>query len=223
MHRNILRRILAAPVSFFDTTPLGRVLNRFSSDITQIDEKLAYTFGWCVGLVFALLGIVGSISYSTKGIFLAVVPFLLIIYYRAQLFFRKTNTELKRLENISRSPIYTEFQEVLQGVTSLRAYKEEDMITKKLIDHIDENTVAMILQQIVIWWLNIRLDCLSGLTSFFVAAMAAGDPTFIPLEYLGLALQQSFQLTSQMKMLISQFILVEAMMASAERIQVNSF
>jgi hypothetical protein len=69
------------------------------------------------------------------------------------------------------------------------------------------------------WWLNIRLDIISGLTSFFVGALAAGDPTFIPLQYLGLALQQSFQLTNQMKMLISQVAQMEAMMSSVERIR----
>jgi hypothetical protein len=68
------------------------------------------------------------------------------------------------------------------------------------------------------WWLNIRLDIVSGLTSFFVAALAAGCPTFIPLEYLGLALQQSFQLTSQMKTLISMIAQVEAMMNRSREI-----
>lgn len=69
------------------------------------------------------------------------------------------------------------------------------------------------------WWLNIRLDLISGLTSFFVGALAAGDPTFIPIQYIGLALQQSFQLTNQMKMLISQATEMEAMMSSVERIK----
>jgi hypothetical protein len=69
------------------------------------------------------------------------------------------------------------------------------------------------------WWLNIRLDLISGLTSFFVGALAAGDPTFIPIQYIGLALQQSFQLTNQMKILIAQAAEMEAMMASVERIK----
>lgn len=219
LHRNLLRRILAAPVAFFDSTPMGRILNRFSADITQIDEKLGYTIGWVVGLLLALLGVVGSISYSTNGLFLVVIPPLFFIYYRIQLFFRRTNTELKRLENISRSPIYTEFQETLQGVSSLRAFGEEATVIKKLQYRIDQNSIAMILQLIVAWWLNIRLDLISACTSFFVAALAAGAPSFIPLQYLGLALQQSFQLTSQMKMLLSQAAIVEAMMSSVERIQ----
>jgi ABC-type multidrug transport system fused ATPase/permease subunit len=148
LHRTLLRRVLAAPVAFFDTTPLGRLLNRFSADITQIDERLGYTIGWCIGLAAALLGIVGCIAYSTNGLFLVIIPFLLVIYYRVQLFFRRTNTELKRLENISRSPIYTEFQEVLQGVTSLRAFGEEDTFAKKLEVRIDRNSAVMILQQV---------------------------------------------------------------------------
>jgi len=148
LHRNLLRRILAAPIAFFDTTPLGRILNRFSADIITIDERLGYTIGWCVGMAFSLLGIIGSIAYSTNGLFLAVIPPLLFAYNRLQLFFRRTNTELKRLENISRSPIYTEFQEVLQGVSSLRAFGEEKTFSDELEKRIDKNSVVMILQQV---------------------------------------------------------------------------
>jgi ABC-type multidrug transport system fused ATPase/permease subunit len=219
MHRQLLTRVINAPVSFFDTTPLGRILNRFSSDVTQTDERLGYTIGWVVGIVANVLGIIGTISYTTNGLFLVVVPFFGIVYYRVQLFFRKTNTELKRLENISRSPIYTDFQEMLSGVTSLRAFKAQMTVIRRMEKRLDQNTCAMILQNIVTWWLNIRLDMISGCTSFFVAALAAGDPTFIPLEYLGLSLQQSFSLTGFMKMVVNQFAAVEAMMSSVERIK----
>lgn len=160
LHQNLVRRILAAPIAFFDTTPMGRILNRFSVDIITIDERLGYTIGWCVGMFFSLLGIIGSISYSTNGLFLVIIPPLLFVYYRVQLFFRKTNTELKRLENISRSPIYTEFQEVLQGVSSLRAFGEEKSFTDELERRIDKNSVVMILQKVYILFVYILISVL---------------------------------------------------------------
>lgn len=212
MHRTLLRRILAAPVSFFDTTPIGRILNRFSADITQTDEKLGSAVGWCLGVFISMLGIIGSIAYTTKGLFLAMVPPLGLVYWRVQLFFRKTNTELKRLENISRSPIYSEFQEVLHGVSSLRAFGEQQSFIDRMESHLDENNNVNVLQAIVTWWLNIRLDIISGLTCFFVGALAAGYPEFLPQEYLGLALSNAGNLTAMMKMTVAQFATIEAMM-----------
>ena len=61
--------------------------------------------------------------------------------------------------------------------------------------YLDENTNVNVLQQIPMWWLNIRLDIISGVASFFIAALAAGAPGFIPIAYLGLGLQQSFSIT----------------------------
>ena len=142
------------------------------------------------------------------GLFLALVPPLSVIYWRVQGFFRKTNTELKRIENISRSPIYTEFQEVLHGVTSLRAFGEQQSFITRMETHLDENNNVNVLQQIVTWWLNIRLDMISAATSFFVGALAVGDPTFLPQKYLGLALSNAGNLTAMMKMTVAQFATV---------------
>lgn len=219
LHRALLNRVLQAPISFFDTTPIGRILNRFSSDITSSDEGLAYQMGFIIGLTSNLLGLVGNIAYSTNGTFLGVLVPIGFVYYQTQLYFRASNTAFKRIENNTRSPIYVEFNQALLGVTSLRAFKEEDQFIKRMERNVDINSVPMMLQTVAKWWLGIRLDCLGALVSFFIAALAAGKPDFIPTKYIALALQNSFAITGLLKTLVNYAALVEAMMNSIERIK----
>ena len=219
MHDILLRRVLRAPIAFFDTTPIGRIINRFSADITQSDEKLGYTVGFVIGLAVNMLGIICTICVTTDGLFAIVLPPLLLLYYHVQRFFRKTNTELKRLENISRSPILTEFSQALTGASSLRAFGEENKYVKRMEKSVDENTTVNILLQICRWWLAIRLDFIGGCISFFVAALTAGDPSYISAEYLSLALQQAFSMTTFLKNLVQMASDVEAAMSNVERIK----
>ena len=221
MHRHLLKRVLRAPVSFFDTTPLGRIINRFSADITQSDEKLGYTLGFFIGLSCNLISIVITICITTDGYFAIALPVLFYIYFHVQSFFRKTNTELKRLENISRSPILTEFSQALTGATSLRAFGESSKYVQRMEKSVDENTTVTILLQIARWWLAVRLDVIGGTTSFFIAALCAGDPTIIPPAYLSLALQQAFSMTTFLKNMVQMGSDVEAAMSNIERVKVS--
>lgn len=222
LHRRLLASVLGSPVSFFDSTPLGRLLNRFASDVATCDDSLASNIAFIMGVVSNVLGALGSIAYTTKGVFVALAAPLMYGYYRIQLYFRLTNTELKRLENISRSPIYTDFNQALIGASSLRAYGELDRFAVKLSEAVDLNSGVQIAQQLVRWWLLIRLDVIGGIVSFFVAALCAGDPTYISASYLSISLNCAFSLVSYLKRFVSVSADLEASMNSAERIKYYS-
>lgn len=124
LHARLLYNILRLPLAFFDVTPLGRVVNRFSRDTDMIDAYLpAMMFSW-VSMFFNLIGTIFVISYSTPW-FLAVVVPLMIAYYFFQKFYIATSRQLKRLESITRSPIYSHFSESVSGQSIIRAYNEE--------------------------------------------------------------------------------------------------
>jgi ABC-type multidrug transport system fused ATPase/permease subunit len=103
LHKDVLQRILNAPVAFFDVTPLGRILNRFSSDMLTIDEELSQTINQLSNSVFQLIGGIAAVSAATKGTFLILMVPLAYFYYQVQKMFRKTNTTVARLEAVSRS------------------------------------------------------------------------------------------------------------------------
>lgn len=220
LHSELLVSILGAPVSFFDTTPLGRILNRFSSDILTVDETLSQTLSQMINSMFSVLNSAVGIAASTNGTFMILLIPLYFLYDRIQKFFRKSNTEIQRLTSTSLSPIYADFSQALNGVSTIRAYGMVERFTLQMEDSVDRNSVCAVLQQVVGQWLAIRLDLITAIVSCFIAALAVGAGTsFIPSGYLALALSYSLSMTQYLKFAVRMVATAEANMNSVERIK----
>lgn len=219
LHEQLLSRTLGAPISFFDVTPVGRILNRFSSDMSTIDEELSQTISQVLNSFFACLGSIGAIAGATKGTFLILLVPLMFLYTRVQSYFRKTNTTVARLESVSRSPIYADFSQALSGISSIRAYKDAQRFILHLEAQLDNNSIAAITAQLAGQWLAIRLDVLGASISFFVALIAVTSGGFIPAGYMAIGLLYSFQLITFLKFAVRMSATGEAQMNSVERIK----
>ncbi|KAF8920944.1 Multidrug resistance-associated protein 1, partial [Haplosporangium bisporale] len=114
MHNNLLQRVLRLPMSFFDTTPVGRIMNRFSSDVDNVDEQLPTFLSDFYFFLTTVLGTLIVVSFSVP-IFLAVIPFLVIFYLIIQTYYIRSARALKRIYSISKSPLYQHFGETLAG------------------------------------------------------------------------------------------------------------
>ena len=111
LHRNLLHSILQAPQSFFDTTPLGRIISRFSKDLYSIDLELVDYFDF---FLFATLNVfisLGTILFVTPWFGIALIP-LGFFYFKILNYFRRISRETKRIESVRRSPVYAFFSEV---------------------------------------------------------------------------------------------------------------
>jgi ATP-binding cassette subfamily C (CFTR/MRP) protein 1 len=180
LQSRLLQATLNAPVAFFDTTPIGRILNRFSSDLIVVDEELTQTISQFSNSVVQVLGAIGAIAGATKGTFLILFVPLVFVYHYFQKYFRAGNTQVARLESISRSPIYADFSQALTGISSIRAYQQEVRFIDDLETSVDINSIANVTQQLSTNWLSIRLDFLGSLVSFFIALLAVTTNDFIP-------------------------------------------
>lgn len=107
-------------MTFFDTTPLGRILNRFSSDLYSVDDSLPFILNILLANAAGLLGLVLVLSYGLPWVLLGLVP-LALLYHRTQRFYRHTSRELKRLCSLTLSPVYSHFSETLTGLGTVRA------------------------------------------------------------------------------------------------------
>ncbi len=221
LHIEMLQSTLNAPISFFDVTPAGRILNRFSSDMSLVDTELPSTYIQLIACLINVLGGIAGIAVSTQGTFVAVMVPLVLMYYQWQFFFRKTSTELKRYTNISRSPIYSDFSAVLNGIVTIRAYRDVKRFVKDLERKLNVNTIPTILSALAFQWLSIRLDMNGALISFFVAALTAATSRqgFVPASYLALALSISFEMTAYLRQAVNMIAQTEAQMNSVERIR----
>ena len=221
LHADLLRVVMSAPIRFFDTTPLGRILNRFSSDMQVVDEDLSQSIGQITNSLFSVLGALIGVCASTKGTFLVIMIPLLYIYRDVQRYFRKTNTTVARLASVSMSPVFAEFSQAIgTGTSSIRAYGEANRFTLSLEKKVDKNTVALVMQQLAGQWLAIRLDVIGAIISCFIAiiSVASRDVNFIPAGWLGLGMTYSFQITTFMKFCVRVMATCEAQMNSVERI-----
>jgi ABC-type multidrug transport system fused ATPase/permease subunit len=219
LHERLLKNVLFLPVSFFDVTPVGRIINRFSQDISTIDEDLAQSISQVIGMGGGVLGALGAIAGSTKGTFLILAFPLGFIYSHFQSYYKKSNTAIARLEAVSRSPIYADFSQTLSGTTTVRAYSQQKNFILKLEGYANQNTVPGVLQQIASQWLAIRLDIVGALIMFFMGALTISleGNSFIPAGYLALGLSYSIQLTGLLKMAVRVSSTMEAQFNSVER------
>ena len=130
---------------------------------------------------------------------------MLFLFYTWKNYFLRSNTELKRLINLSRSPIYADFSAALGGIATIRAFGDEARFVDGIEKKVNVNTAPSILSYAAVQWLSIRLDCNGALISFFIAALAAGTQKydFIPAGYLALALAISFEMTLYLRQAVN--------------------
>ncbi|KAI3903564.1 hypothetical protein MKW98_032218 [Papaver atlanticum] len=171
LHDAMLNSILRAPMVFFHTNPVGRMINRFAKDLGDIDRNVAVFVNMFLNQVFqllstfALIGIVSTISLW------AIMP-LLILFYSAYLYYQSTAREVKRLSSITRSPVYAQFGEALNGLSTIRAYKAYDRMASINGKSMDNNIRYTLLNMSANRWLVIRLESLGGLMIWLIATFA---------------------------------------------------
>jgi len=220
IHQDLVTRVLRAPVSFFDVTPLGRILNRFGADMLTVDSELSRTMSEFCGTVMYVLGAVVAIAVATQGIFVVMAVPLIFIYRRIDRTFRGASTALSRLAKQARSPVLADFSETLNGVGVIRAYGASERFVTKLCRRLDDLTAAATMEQQAFNWLTIRLDQLAALTAASVAALAvASDGKLISPEWLGLALTAAIEISTFLKQTVKLSSVLASNMASVERIQ----
>lgn len=227
LHRNLLDSVLRAPTSFFDTTPLGRILSRFSKDLYSIDIELTDHLDFFLFSTLQVIIALGTIMFVTPWFGIAVIP-LLYIYITILNYFREVSRETKRLESISRSPVYAQFSETLGGLATIRAYGQSDRFVSDFENRIDENTQANYNSKSADRWLSLRLELIgsviAGLAAFFATNVAiqgsvsgqASDSNFS--SQAGLSLTFALSLTSLLNWCVRTFAMLEAAMNACERV-----
>lgn len=219
----LLNVVMQAPMSFFDTTPTGRIINRFSKDIFTLDEQLVSTMRSYLATVSNVIGVIIVISFITPYFTVCLVP-MLIFYNQQQTFFTKTYRELKRLDSVSRSPLYALLGETLDGVSTIRAYSAESSLVSRITSMLDGQQNAYFLTCTAQCWLAVRLEFVGTLiiSSACLCAiiehrMIGGNETFAGLA--GLSISFALSVTQALNWSVRMSSDLEANMVSVERIR----
>lgn len=218
MLRDAVTRVLRAPMSFFDTTPIGRITNRFSRDVDVMDNNLTDA----IRMFFFTLAQVTAVFILTIAYFyyfaIALVP-LYILYMIAGTYYRSSAREVKRYESVLRSSMFARFSEGLSGVSSIRAYGLRERFMNDLRKSIDEMNGAYYLTFANQRWLSVRLDMIGNVLVFVVAILVVTSRFTVNPSTGGLVLSYMLSIVQMLQFSIRQLAEVENDMNAVERLR----
>ncbi|XP_077867141.1 ATP-binding cassette sub-family C member 4-like [Saccoglossus kowalevskii] len=217
LHNSMFSSIIRAPILFFDTNPVGRILNRFSRDIGFMDDLLPWCFFDFVQCALLSLGIVIVAGVINPWVFIPTVPLALLFLYLRH-YFLSTSRNIKRLDGVTRSPVYSHLSASLQGLWTIRAFKAEDIFIREFNAHQDLHTEAWFLHLTGSRWFSIRLDLLCACfvtTVSFSSVLAAEN---LNAGLVGLSLAYAITLMGVFQWCVRQSAEVENQMTAVERV-----
>jgi len=217
LHERLFANIMRAPMRFFDTTPVGRVLARFSRDCDQMDMQLPMTLNMLMTSVFTSVTSVVSICWGVPWFLLALPP-LMTVYVMICIYYQKTMRELKRLESVTRSPIFAHFQQALGGLSTIRAYSARERLERQAVALADANNEAFYAYRASERWLGVRLEVLGAVVVLVTGMLLSGLKFMIPAALAGFAIAYANNMTSMLQFLVRNVAETEAMMNCVERI-----
>ncbi|XP_055589734.1 ATP-binding cassette sub-family C member Sur isoform X5 [Uranotaenia lowii] len=222
LHRQLLASVLKNSIHFFQTVPLGRIMNRLSIDIAVVDKKIAATSQKLLQFVLLCLCAVLINSVVTPYFILLTIP-ICGIYYVVQKFYRCSSRELQRIESITYSPVIAHFSETIEGLQTIRAYRVESRFTETLFRRMEANNVAQVALNSSNRWLGIALDYL-GAVIVFVAILsglitASLDPSGTSPSLIGLAINYALLVPIYLNWVVKLVAEMEMYVGAVERIK----
>ncbi|KAI9338538.1 P-loop containing nucleoside triphosphate hydrolase protein [Obelidium mucronatum] len=215
LHNECLDSVMQAPMYFFETNPIGRIVSRFSKDFAETDRQLPILIQAVVEMMLSLVGIIVLISYAVP-LCLIFVVLMIPLYIHFLKFFRSSIRELKRLENLGRSPLYAHISETLSGLSTIRSYQSVDGFISIQNILLDAGNQPIYIKSVAECWMSNRAEGFVALLIFGVALIGLISNANTPL--LGLALSYALTLMTLINMVLPRLADLEARMNSIERI-----
>ena len=217
MLRDAMKRVLRAPMSFFDTTPLGRIINRFSKDVDVMDNTLTDAIRMFSLTIAMIIAVFVLIIVYFHYFAIALGPLLIMFVFSAN-YYRASAREVKRIEANKRSFVFARFNEGISGVASIRAYGLSNHFIKDLRKVTDDMNSAYYLTFSNQRWLSLRLDAIGNALVFVTGVLVVTSRFDVSPSISGLVLSYILGIVQILQFSIRQLSEVENAMNSTERI-----
>lgn len=218
LHERLIQKVTHAKFRFFDQTPLGQLMNRFSKDIEAIDQEVAPDAIGVVHCFASIITIVILISVITPG-FLVAASLISVLYFLIGRFYISSSRDLKRLDSVYRSPLYQQFGETLSGMTTIRAYGDERRFIRENLTKINTQHRPFIYLWAANRWLAFRIDVVGAMVAFFSGAFVVVSVGRIDAGAAGLALTYAVTFTENVLWFVRLYSSNEQNMNSVERVK----
>ncbi|KAI8993635.1 P-loop containing nucleoside triphosphate hydrolase protein [Pilobolus umbonatus] len=217
LYAQLLHRVLRAPLRFFDTTPIGRILNRFSKDFETIDSSIPNDL---IGFVIQWVTIISSIitvGIQLPAFMLPVTLIALINIYFGSVFV-PTSRELKRMDSVSRSPLFSNFTETIEGITTIRAFGVTRQFLHNMITYVDTNTRPYYYSWVVNRWISVRFALTGAVINFITGMLILYNVDKMDTALAGFCFSFVLLFTDQMFWGVRRYTTLEMSFNAVERV-----
>uniref|UniRef100_A0A3P8USD2 ATP-binding cassette, sub-family C (CFTR/MRP), member 9 n=1 Tax=Cynoglossus semilaevis TaxID=244447 RepID=A0A3P8USD2_CYNSE len=218
LHHNLLNKIIHAHIRFFDITPLGQILNRFSADTNIIDQHIPPTLESLTRSTLLCLSAIGVISAITPVFIIALVP-LAVAFYFIQKYFRVASKDLQDLDDSTQLPLLCHFSETAEGLTTIRAFRHEARFKQRMLELTDTNNTAYLFLSAANRWLEVRTDYLGAM----IVLTAAGASIWtshsgLDVSLVGLGLTYALTVTNYLNWVVRNLADLEVQMSAVKKV-----
>uniref|UniRef100_A0A673C9S6 ABC-type glutathione-S-conjugate transporter n=1 Tax=Sphaeramia orbicularis TaxID=375764 RepID=A0A673C9S6_9TELE len=217
LHMDLLINVLRSPMSFFESTPSGNLLNRFAKEIDAIDCMVPDGLKMMLSYVFKLMEVCIIVLMATPFAAVIILP-LAFLYAFVQSFYVATSCQLRRLEAVSRSPIYTHFNETVQGASVIRAFGEQSRFILQANERVDFNQTSYFPRFVATRWLAVNLEFVGNGVVLAAAILSVMGKNTLSPGIVGLAVSHSLQVTGILSWIVRSWTDVENNIVSVERV-----
>uniref|UniRef100_A0A6Q2ZBL2 ATP-binding cassette, sub-family C (CFTR/MRP), member 8 n=1 Tax=Esox lucius TaxID=8010 RepID=A0A6Q2ZBL2_ESOLU len=219
LHHSLLSKIILAPMRLFETTPLGSILNRFSSDTNTIDQHIPATLECLTRSTLLCVSALGVISYVTPVFLIALVPLAIACYF-IQKYFRVASRDLQQLEDSTQLPLLSHFSETVEGLTTIRAFRYEPRFRQRLLQYTDANNIASLFLTAANRWLEVRMDYIGACVVLIAAVASITNSLHNKLSpgLVGLGLTYALMVSNYLNWMVRNLADMEVQLGSVKRI-----
>ncbi|XP_019312001.1 ATP-binding cassette sub-family C member 8 isoform X5 [Panthera pardus] len=219
LHRSLLNRIILAPMRFFETTPLGSILNRFSADCNTIDQHIPSTLECLSRSTLLCVSAVAVISYVTPVFLVALLPLAVVCYF-IQKYFRVASRDLQQLDDTTQLPLLSHFAETVEGLTTIRAFRYEARFQQKLLEYTDSNNIASLFLTAANRWLEVRMEYIGACVVLIAAVTSISNSLHRDLSagLVGLGLTYALMVSNYLNWMVRNLADMEIQLGAVKRI-----
>uniref|UniRef100_A0A673B3Z1 ATP-binding cassette, sub-family C (CFTR/MRP), member 8 n=1 Tax=Sphaeramia orbicularis TaxID=375764 RepID=A0A673B3Z1_9TELE len=219
LHHNLLNKIILAPMRLFETTPLGSILNRFSTDTNTIDQHIPTTLECLIRSTLLCVSALGVISYVTPVFLIALLPLAVACYF-IQKYFRVASRDLQQLEDSTQLPLLSHFSETVEGLTTIRALRYEPRFRQRLLQFTDANNIASLFLTAANRWLEVRMEYIGACVVLVAAVASITNSLYNQLSpgLVGLGLTYALMVSNYMNWMVRNLADMEVQLGSVKRI-----
>uniref|UniRef100_A0A8C9E3W6 Multidrug resistance-associated protein 1-like n=1 Tax=Phocoena sinus TaxID=42100 RepID=A0A8C9E3W6_PHOSS len=217
LHAQLLDNVLHLPLQFFETNPIGQIVNRFTKDMFIIDMRFHYYLRTWLNCTLDVIGTVLVIVGALPLFILGIIP-LVFLYFTIQRYYVASSRQIRRLAGASRSPVLSHFSETLLGVSTIRAFGHEQRFIQQNKDVVNENLVCFYNNVISNRWLSVRLEFLGNLMVFFASLLAVQAGNSMDSAIVGLSISYALNITQSLNFWVRKACEIETNAVSIERV-----